>query len=218
MADVQPGTIVTIAQDIVVNGALTFARGEQVTVQQVSPNPQRPEYKYTVQSARTGTWFQLRDADIVSQAPQQPQAPAQPQYATQPPPQGAARSSGALDLSMMTTPDWLIGIGGVVMLLGTFFYLWGFALLFPLLGLGVIVLFILEKFVKVPAITDWPFLSWVYVIIGGLGVLLAGLTLLRLLMWFHGLISVSWYFTPVLELLAAGAILAGGFMRVKEGQ
>lgn len=219
MADVQPGTIVTIASDIVANGVLTFARGEQVTVQQVAPNPQMPDYKYTVQSARTGTWYQLRDADIILQAPQQAQAP-QPQYATPPPQPGAQRqprAGGGVDFSTMEVSDWLVGIGGIVMFIGTFFYWWGFGFLFPLLGLGLIVLVILDKIAKVPAIADWPYLAWVYIIVGGLSTLLGGISLLRILFWLHGLISISWYFTPVLELLASIAVLIGGIMRVREG-
>ena len=73
MADIPVGMTVTVAADIVVNGVLAFGRGEQVVVQQVSPNPQRPEYRYNVMSARTGTWYQLRDADIVAPSPAQVQ-------------------------------------------------------------------------------------------------------------------------------------------------
>ncbi|HEY5526209.1 MAG TPA: hypothetical protein VIK02_01345 [Candidatus Anoxymicrobiaceae bacterium] len=81
MADIQPGTTVSIAADIVVSGAVAFGRGEQVTVQQVSPLADRPEYKYTVYSQRSGSWFTLRDADFV--AAYAPPAPAVPAYAAQ---------------------------------------------------------------------------------------------------------------------------------------
>lgn len=90
MADIPVGTTVTVAADIVVNGVLTFGRGEQVVVQQVAPNVQQPEYKYTVMSARTGTWYTLRDADLVvplaaqAQPPQPVQAPP-PAAPVQPP-------------------------------------------------------------------------------------------------------------------------------------
>jgi len=79
MADIPEGTTVTIAADIAVNGVLTFGRGEQVVVQQVSPNPQRPEYRYAVTSARTGAWYLLRDADIMPpfETQAQPQQPVQ---------------------------------------------------------------------------------------------------------------------------------------------
>ncbi len=224
MADVQPGTVVTIASDIVANGVLTFAGGEQVTVQQVAPNPQMPEYKYTVQSSRTGTWYQLRDADIIVGSPQA--APPQPQYATPPPQPGARtprpgaqkqpRAGGGVDFSTMELSDWLVGIGGVVMFIGTFFYWWGFGFLFPLLGLGLIALVVLDKIAAVPAVSDWPYLAWVYIIVGGLSTLLGGLSLIRILFWLHGLISISWYFTPVLELLASIAVLVCGVMKARE--
>jgi len=79
MADIPAGTTVTVAADIMVNGVLTFGRGEQVVVQQVSPNPQRPEYRYAVTSARTGAWYLLRDADIMPpfETQAQPQQPVQ---------------------------------------------------------------------------------------------------------------------------------------------
>ena len=83
MADIQAGMTVTVATDMVVSGILVFGSGEQVVVQQVSPDPQRPEYRYTVMSARTGTWYQLRDADIVPPVAAQvpPQQPVQQPYA-----------------------------------------------------------------------------------------------------------------------------------------
>ena len=65
MADLQAGATVTIARDIVVGGALIFSAGEQVVIGQVAPNAQRPEYKYTVFSAKSNNWFQLRDEDLL---------------------------------------------------------------------------------------------------------------------------------------------------------
>jgi hypothetical protein len=227
MADLQPGSIVTIAADIMINGVLTFAGGEQVTVQQVSPNPQMPEYKYTVQSARNGNWYQLRDADVMGAPPPQPQqAPqyAQQQYAQpgapQPGMQPAARAGGGGGelFAMMETSDWMVGIGGIVMFLGAFFYLWGFGYLFPLLGLALAVLVVLDKIAKVDAIANWPYLAWVYIISGGLTTLLGAISLLRLFLWLHGLpVSTMWYFTPIIELAASIVILVGGIMRVREG-
>jgi len=222
MADVQQGTVVTVASDVMINGVPAFAGGEQVTVQQVAPNAQRPEYKYTVYSTRLSQWYQLRDEDIVSATPAytpppipQQQAPgAAPQYQQ---PAGAARTGGGADFSAMGTPDWLVGIGGLVMLLGSFFYLWGFGFLFPLMGLAIVVLVVLDKLVKVPQISDWPYLTWVYIIVGGLSTLLGAISLLRLLFLLHGLISVTWYVTPVLEVLASAAVLVGGIMRQREG-
>ena len=77
MADIPAGTTVTVAADIVIDGVLTFARGEQVVVQQVSPDPQRPEYRNAVKSARTGVLYRLRDADIVAPLAEPVQEPVQ---------------------------------------------------------------------------------------------------------------------------------------------
>jgi hypothetical protein len=71
MAGIMPGTEATIAGDIIANGAVIFAKGQRVVVQQVSPNAQQPEYRYLVQSTATGQWYQLRDADLVAAAPAQ---------------------------------------------------------------------------------------------------------------------------------------------------
>jgi len=114
MADIQAGMTVTIAADMVISGILVFGRGEQVVVQQVSPDPQRPEYRYSVMSAKTGTWYQLRDADIMppfaTQA--QPQQPMQQPYAEQRRrrmPYPAAPIIGVL-----------AGASGIVMIISTF--------------------------------------------------------------------------------------------------
>jgi len=80
MTDIQPGTRVTITNDILVDGAVAFSKGEQVIVEQVTPNTERPEYKYVVSSAKSGTRFQLRDSDV--SAPTLLQPPAPPQQGT----------------------------------------------------------------------------------------------------------------------------------------
>ncbi|MHB8895683.1 MAG: hypothetical protein ACYC99_10985 [Candidatus Geothermincolia bacterium] len=213
MADYPQGSVVTVAADVMVNGVPAFARGEQVTIQQVAPNPQRPEYKYTVYSARLSQWYQLRDQDILAQG--QAAQPAPPPAAA--PQAGARPAGGGLDFGAMETSDWLIGIGGLVLFFGTFFYLWGFGFFSLLLGPGLVVLVVLDKLVKVPAISEWRGLTWLYIIVGGVATLLGAISLLRLLLWLHGLISISWYFTPVLTLLASIAVLIGGIMRQKEG-
>ena len=236
MADIQPGTNVTIASDIIVQGVVAFARGEQVTVQQVSPNPEMPQYRYTVYSTRAGKWFQLRDEDLITPAPaahpgayaqpsQQPVAPAPPppggqqpygapQYRTSAGAGGVPRGGGAsVDFSTMETSDWLVGIGGVIMVVATFFYFTGYGVLFPMIGFALIALVVLDKIVKVPAVADWPGLPVVYLIVGGVGTLLALVSLLNLLFWLHGLISSIWYLSPVLELIANAAVLAGGDSR-----
>ena len=236
MADVQQGTNVTIAADIAVEGVLTFAAGEQVTVQQVAPNPQRPEYKYTVFSAKTGKWFMLRDADIMAPQPAAyapPPIPPQQQQApyTQPPPgpqqqfgaPAPPRAAGAgVDFSGMESSDWLVAIGGIIMFLSMFIYFGGYLYPSAIGGLGLIVLVVLDKLVRVPAITDWRGLTVLYIVVGAIGVFFGLLSLLNVLLWWHATIlgihaPISWYIGPVIDLLASGAVLAGGLMRRKEG-
>ena len=140
MADIQPGTAVTIASDVVANGAVMFSGGEQVTVQQVSPNPERPEYRYVVYSARANSWFTLREVDFVAPyaPPPVPPAPAQqafappvqqPQYAPQGGPpyalQPKAKSNTALK-------GCLIAVG-IVALVGIIVVI----VLFAVVGIGV---------------------------------------------------------------------------------
>ena len=229
MADVQQGTNVTIAADIAVEGVLTFAAGEQVTVQQVAPNPQRPEYKYTVFSAKTGKWFMLRDADIMAPAqpaayapppipPQQQQAPfaqappgPQQQFGAPAPP----RAAGAgVDFSGMESSDWLVAVGGIVMLIASFIWFFGYGVLWPVLGIAAVVLVILEKLANVPAIADFPYLSWIYIGIGGLGGLLALLRIIQTLSFRVTLLS--WWVVLILEIAAGAAIAVGGVMKLRE--
>ena len=225
MADVQPGTNVTVAVDILVEGVLTFAAGEQVTVQQVAPNPQRPEYKYTVFSAKTNKWFMLRDADIMAQPaayapppiPPQQQAPfAQPQQPGAPRPPRPAGAGGGVDFSGMELSDWLVAGGGLFIFISIFFYFVGYGFLSILTGLGLVVLVVLDKIVKVPQISEWQGLTWVYIIFGGVSTLLGFLGLMSLLFLLHGFIAARWYIAPFLELLASVAVLIGGIMRYKE--
>lgn len=79
--DIQPGTKVVISNDIIINNAVAFSSGEEVIVETVAPNVQKPEYRYVVTSARLGSKFQLRDVDVVlPSAPPPPygQAPVAP--------------------------------------------------------------------------------------------------------------------------------------------
>jgi hypothetical protein len=109
MADIPVGMTVTVAADIVVNGVLAFGRGEQVVVRQVSPDPQRPEYRYAVMSARTGTWYQLRDADIM------------PPFATQPQQQPyVERRRRYLHYRAGPIIGVLAGASGIIMIISTF--------------------------------------------------------------------------------------------------
>lgn len=86
MGEIQPGSVVSIASDIVANGNVTFSRGEQVTIMNVAPSPESPDYKYVVYSAKAGTYFTLRDLDFMPSY-QPPPAPAAPAAQYQPPPQ-----------------------------------------------------------------------------------------------------------------------------------
>jgi hypothetical protein len=226
MADFQQGAVVTVAADVIINGVPAFTRGEQVTIGQVALNPERPEYKYTVYSARLSQWYQLRDQDVLAppqaaqpgayaappgQPPQQaPGAP--PQYGR---PMGAKPAGGGLDFSALESSDWLIAIGGIVMLIASFIWFFGYGVLWPVLGIAAVVLVVLEKLVAVPAIADLPFLSWIYIGIGGLGGLLALLRILQTLSFRVTL--ASWWVVLILELAAAAAIVFGGIMRLREG-
>ncbi len=79
--NVQPGTKVTIANDILVNNQIAFSKGEEVVVEKTSPNPKQPDYKHVVTSVKLGTKFQLRDSDIILTA-----LPTQPHMRTSAPP------------------------------------------------------------------------------------------------------------------------------------
>jgi hypothetical protein len=119
MADIQAGMTVTVAAEKVVNGVLAFGRGEQVVVQQVSPDPQRPEYRYSVMSARTGTWYQLRDADIVAPFAAQPQQPVQ-QRVEVVQPQYVERRRRRMPYPAAPIVGVLAGASGIVMIISTF--------------------------------------------------------------------------------------------------
>lgn len=64
--EIQQGTSCIITRDIVLDGITVFAKGEQVVVDSVTPNEQRPEYKYVVTSQRAQKRYFLRDEDLVS--------------------------------------------------------------------------------------------------------------------------------------------------------
>jgi len=65
---VAAGDSCRITRDIVIGDQVAFNRGEPVTVELVSPNPERPENKYVVFSRTLNRKFQLSDADV-SQVP-----------------------------------------------------------------------------------------------------------------------------------------------------
>jgi competence protein ComGC len=85
------GTSCSITHDIIVEGQMAFRAGEAVVVEQVAPNPQRPEYKYVVTSSSLQKAFQLSDGDLMPSAPAYEAPPPVPQGAYQqsaPPPSG----------------------------------------------------------------------------------------------------------------------------------
>lgn len=65
MSVIRPGSKMTISGDVLVDGVVAFKRGEEVLVEDDSPNPQMPQYRYVVLSRKLGRRFQLRDADLM---------------------------------------------------------------------------------------------------------------------------------------------------------
>ena len=64
--EIQPGNKYLIARDIVVGGKVAFEKDTLVLVEDVEPNPQRPEYKYIIYSNRLGKRYQLSDKDLIA--------------------------------------------------------------------------------------------------------------------------------------------------------
>jgi hypothetical protein len=58
------GVYAKVTHDILINNQIAFKAGETVAIEAVSPNEQRPEYKYVVTSSTLGTKFELSDADL----------------------------------------------------------------------------------------------------------------------------------------------------------
>ena len=59
-----------VAHDIIIGGEKAFYHGEHVSIEALSPNPERPEYKYVVYSNSLKRRFQLRDEDLIMPQPQ----------------------------------------------------------------------------------------------------------------------------------------------------
>jgi hypothetical protein len=80
------GTVCQITHDIIVEGQVAFRAGENVSVESISPNPQRPEYMYVVTSSSLQKKFQLSDGDLMTVAPtfQPPPQPVQVPMAATP--------------------------------------------------------------------------------------------------------------------------------------
>jgi len=60
-----PGGLFSISRDIVVGGKIAFHQGEQVTIESITPNPQRPDSKYVVMSTTLNQRFQLKAEDML---------------------------------------------------------------------------------------------------------------------------------------------------------
>lgn len=88
-SNIYVGDRLAISRDVVVNGQVAFRMGEEVGIQKIAPNAERPEYRYVVTSDALGQKFVLRAADftvpVEAQVQQQefetvehlaPQAPA----------------------------------------------------------------------------------------------------------------------------------------------
>jgi RNA polymerase subunit RPABC4/transcription elongation factor Spt4 len=54
----------TITHDIMTGDQLAFSMGEQVQIESVSPDPDRPEYQYVVLSKSLNKRFRLSDRDV----------------------------------------------------------------------------------------------------------------------------------------------------------
>ena len=78
----QAGDSGFIKREILVSGIVAFTRNQQVTVEKVDPNPERPQFKYVVYSRDLERRFQLTDNDIEPApayvAPQQGKQPYVP--------------------------------------------------------------------------------------------------------------------------------------------
>jgi hypothetical protein len=56
--------LATVKRDIVIEGLAAFREGEMVAVEQESPDPQRPEYRFVVLSEALEKRFRLTDEDL----------------------------------------------------------------------------------------------------------------------------------------------------------
>lgn len=80
--EISAGDRFAVSRDIEISGQLAFAAGEQVVVEKIDPNPERPEYRYVVFSRLLQRRFQLSDSDLASVG--QPAVSAPPAGTTTP--------------------------------------------------------------------------------------------------------------------------------------
>jgi len=68
---VREGETCTVLRDVVIEGKVAFRKGDRVTVEKITSNPDRPDYRYVVKSELLQKRFQLSDRDIsVQPAPE----------------------------------------------------------------------------------------------------------------------------------------------------
>ena len=66
----QAGTeFATIDHDVMIGDQQAFAKGEQVQIEQVNPDPNRPDHKYVVLSKSLNKHFRLSDKDLTQPPP-----------------------------------------------------------------------------------------------------------------------------------------------------
>jgi len=78
----EEGSVCTVIQDINIDGVLVFKAGQNLVVEKVDPNPQRPTYRYVVSSPLTGIRYQLSDTNVVAAETVQPPSTASDAVAT----------------------------------------------------------------------------------------------------------------------------------------
>ena len=59
-----PGDLGSIKKNIHIKGELAFRKGERVRIEGISPNPERPEYRYVVFSAFLQKHFELSEREL----------------------------------------------------------------------------------------------------------------------------------------------------------
>lgn len=60
-----PGSVGVVRHDILVGGRAAFRQGELVEIESTSPDPDRPDFKYVVQSKEFGMKYRLSDDDLM---------------------------------------------------------------------------------------------------------------------------------------------------------
>ena len=59
-----PGDLGSIKKSIHIKGELAFRKGERVRIERISPNPERPEYRYVVFSVVLQKFLELSERDL----------------------------------------------------------------------------------------------------------------------------------------------------------